>query len=190
MDSAMIRGIAILALTLLVIAWVPWTGPVILILTPLPLVYTFQELGRKKGWLALGAAYILVLGGFQLLDIPRPLAVFLIGLGGALFAEVLRRRYAFDKTVWVASLALFLSVFGLLEGYALANGTSIGSLVGDYFEALITDNIELYRQMNFSPEQLKLIEANKSQITGFIVGIFPSLVLNGMILTVWLNILI
>jgi hypothetical protein len=123
----MIRGIAILSVTLLLIAWVPWIGPAALILTPLPFIHTFHALGRMKGWLALGIAYALVLGSLLLLGRPLPVTALLtVGLGGVLFAEILQRRYP-SKGRPDRFAELFPGRLGLLAGYALRSGTSPGS---------------------------------------------------------------
>jgi uncharacterized protein YybS (DUF2232 family) len=108
---------------------------------------------------------------------------------GALFPEVLRRRFSIGKTIAVASLALFLCGIGLLLRHAWGTGVEPWRLIELYVEGMIRENLQLYGQMNISPEQLNLIRENTPQITQFITGIFPALALSGAMLTIWLNVL-
>ncbi len=186
----MIRGIAILSLTLLVVALIPFVGPVVIIMTPLPIFYYFSQLGRIWGLAALAAAYAVASGSLLLLGRPLPIMIlFTIGMTGVMLAEVLRRRYPIGKTIAVASVALFFFGTAALLHQAWLTGTDPWQLIAGYVEGVIGENLRLYGQMNVSPDQIKLIRENTPEITRFITGIFPALSLSGAILTVWLNVL-
>ena len=186
----MIRGIAILSLTLLVVAWIPFVGPVVIVMTPLPILYFLSILGRVKGWAALAAAYAVAVGSLLLLGRPLPVFVLLlIGSTGVLLSEVLQRRYSIGKTIAVASLALSFFGIGFLLSHSWASGTEPWRLIELYIGGVIRENLQLYSQMNISAEQLNLIRENTPQITRFIVGLVPALYLSGVIIAVWLNVL-
>ncbi len=103
----MIRGVAILTLTLLVVVLIPFIGPVAIIMTPLPILYFCFRLGRIRGLAALTIAFLVVSGILGLLGRPANLSVLImIGLTGVMLAEVLQRRYSIEKTFVLASLAL------------------------------------------------------------------------------------
>ena len=98
-NSGMIRGVAILSLTLLVVVLIPFIGPVAIIMTPLPILYFCFRLGRTQGLAALTVAFLVVSGILSLLGRPANLSVLImIGLTGVLLAEVLQRRYSIEKT--------------------------------------------------------------------------------------------
>jgi len=64
----MIGGIAVLSLTFLIVALIPFVGPVVILMTPLPIIFFFSHLGRARGLAALAVAFIIVSGLLGLLD--------------------------------------------------------------------------------------------------------------------------
>jgi uncharacterized protein YybS (DUF2232 family) len=189
-NSDMIRGVAILTLTLLVVMLIPFIGPVAIIMTPLPILYFCFRLGRIRGLAALTIAFLVVSGVLGLLGRPANLSVLImISLTGIMLAEVLQRRYSIEKTFVLASLALFFSGTGFVLYYAAQTGAEPWRVVEMYIAGIINENLKLYAQMNISEDQIKVIRENTSEITQFFAGIFPALALSGAILTVWLNVL-
>lgn len=190
MNNGMIRGIAILTLTLLVVVLIPFIGPVAVIMTPLPILYFCFRLGRIQGLAALTIAFLVVSGILALLGRPANISVLMmISLTGILIEEVLQRRYSIEKTFALASLVLFFSGIGFVLYYALQTGVAPLRLVEMYITGIIKENLKLYAQMDISEEQISMIRENIPAITQFFTHIFPGLALSGAILTVWLNVL-
>jgi uncharacterized protein YybS (DUF2232 family) len=188
--SGMIRGIAVLSLTLLIVALIPFVGPVVIIMTPLPIIFFFSCLGRARGLAALGAAFIIVSGLLSLLGNHVNIAVlFMIGFTGVMLSEVLYRRYSVEKTFTIASLALFFCGVGFVLHSAFLSSASPWQTVELYIGGIISENLRLYEQLDISADQIALIRENIPQITGFFTVIFPALALSGAVLTVWLNVL-
>jgi uncharacterized protein YybS (DUF2232 family) len=190
LHSTMIRGIAILSLTLFIVALIPFVGPVVIIMTPLPILYYYARLGRTEGLAALVVAFLTVSGILNLLGHRANMAVLLmISFTGVMFSEVLKRRYSIEKTFTVASLALFFCGLGFFFYYAFRIGIGPWRVVELYVAGIIRENLQLYTQLNISSDQVNLIRENTPQITQFLTAIFPALALSGAILTVWLNLL-
>jgi uncharacterized protein YybS (DUF2232 family) len=186
----MIWGIAVLTLSLLIVALIPFVGPVVIIMTPLPVIFFCSRLGRARGLAALAIALIIVSGFLGLLGDRVNIAVLLmIGLTGAMLSEVLYRRYSIEKTFTVASLALFFCGVGFVLYSAFLSGASPWQTVELYIGGIIVENLRLYEQLDISADQIALIHENVPQITGFFTVIFPALALSGAVLTVWLNVL-
>jgi uncharacterized protein YybS (DUF2232 family) len=189
-NSGMIRGIITLTLTLLVVALIPFVGPIAIIMTPLPILYYCFRLGSMQGIAALAVAFLVVSGILSVLGRPANVSVLImIGLTGIILSETLKRRYSVEKTFALASLTLFLSGVGFVLYYALQVGVAPWLVVEGYIEGIIKENLKLYAQMNISDDQINVIRENTIEITRFFTDIFPALTLSGAILTVWLNVL-
>ena len=186
----MIQGIAILTLTLLVVALIPFIGPITMIMTPLPVLYYCFRLGGMQGLAALAVAFLVVSVILNLLGRPANISTFImIGFTGVLLSETLKRRYSLEKTFALASLTLFFCGVGFVLYYALQAGVAPWRMVEMYIEGTIKENLKLYEQMNISEDQITVIRENTMEIARFFTDIFPALTLSGAILTVWLNVL-
>ncbi len=186
----MVGGIAVLSLTLLIVALIPFVGPVVIIMTPLPIIYFVSRLGRVRGLLALAVAFLIVSGILGLLGHRVNIAVLLmIAFTGVMLSELLNRRYSIEKTFTIASLAVFLCAAGFILTAAFLSGAAPWRIVELYIAGIISENIKLYEQLNISADQIALIRENAPQIVGFFTVIFPSLALSGAVLVVWLNVL-
>jgi uncharacterized protein YybS (DUF2232 family) len=188
--SEMIRGVAVLSLTLVIVALIPFVGPVVIIMTPLPILYYYARLGRMRGLAALAVAFLTVSGILTLLGHRANISILLmIAFTGVMLSEVLQRRYSIEKTFILASLALFFCGVGFVIYTALLSGIAPWRMVELTTEGLINENLKLYEQLNISEDQIGMIRENVPQIIGFFTGIFPALALSGAVLTVWLNVL-
>ena len=186
----MIRGIAILTLTLLVVALIPFVGPIAIIMTPLPILYYCFRLGSMQGTSSPGRRFSGCFRHPQSVGAPANISVLImIGFTGVMLSETLKRRYSVEKTFALASLTLFFCGVGFVLYYALQAGVAPWRMVEMYIEGIIKENLKLYAQMNISEDQINMIRENTMEITRFFTDIFPALTLSGAILTVWLNVL-
>ncbi len=186
----MIQGIAILTLTLLAVALIPFIGPIAIIMTPLPILYYCFRLGGMQGLAALAVAFLVASGILNLLGRSANMSAFImIGFTGVMLSETLKRRYSLEKTFTLASLTLFFCGVGFVLYYASQAGVAPWRMVEMYIEGTIKENLKLYAQMNISEDQITVIRENTMEITRFFTDIFPALTLSGAILTVWLNVL-
>lgn len=186
----MIQGSAILTFTFLLVALIPFAGPFVLILTPLPTLYYRSRLGRLRGLTVLAVS---ILVSYVILDLAGHRAnlsvLFMIGFTGVLLSEVLKRNFSVEKTVLLTSLALFCCAAGFVLYHTFRSGIAPWRTVETYVAAMIEENLKLYAQMNISDEQIQMIRENAPQLTHFFTGIFPALALSGIVLTVWVNLL-
>jgi len=189
-NNGILQGIAVLTLTLLVVALIPFVGPIAVIMTPLPILYYCFRLGGMRGLTALVVAFLVVSGILKLLGHPIHISAFIIiGITGVMISETLKRRYSVEKTFALASLMLFFCGVGFVLYHALQAGVVPWRMVEMYIEATIKENLKLYAQMNISEDQIAILRENTMEITRFFTDIFPALTLSGAILTVWLNVL-
>lgn len=187
----MIRGGVILTLTFLFVALIPLIGPVVVILTPLPILYYCTRLGRRKGLTVLSVSFLATYGILILLGQGVNLSVLsMIGFTGVLLSEVLKRHLSVEKTILLASLALFFCVAGFVLYHAFRTGIAPWRVLELYVTGIVRENIKLYAQLNISEEQVRLIRESAPQITRLFTGIFPSLALSGAVFTVWVNLLV
>jgi len=187
----MLWAVSVLSFTFLAVALIPFIGPIVVIMTPLPILYCCLRLGRKDGLMALGVSLFAVSGILGLLGLrPSLSAMFGIGFAGVMLAEVLKRRYSLEKTIAVSSLALFIFGIGLLTFHAQQKGAAPLEFLEILVARMVNENIRLYEMMNFPTDQILLLRENIPQITRFFTGIFPALTLSGAIVTVWLNLLV
>jgi uncharacterized protein YybS (DUF2232 family) len=188
-DSEVIRGSAVLSLTLLIVALIPFVGPVVVIMTPLPILTYYSRLGRIRGLAALAVAFLTVFGIIALLGHRANISVLvMIAFTGVMLAEVLKRRYPIEKTI-IASLVLFFCGVGFVLYTALRSGVAPWRMVELAIAGIIGENLKLYEQLNISEDQIGMIRENVPQIIEFFTGIFPALALSGVVLIVWLNLL-
>jgi uncharacterized protein YybS (DUF2232 family) len=189
-NNGMIQGIAILTLTLLSVALVPFIGPITIIMAPLPILYYCFRLGGVQGLAALAVAFLAVSGILHLLGRPVNISAFImIGFTGVMLSETLKRRYSLEKTFALASLTLFCCGVGFVLYYAIQAGVAPWRMVEMTIEGTIKENLKLYEQMNISEDQITVIRENTMEITRFFTDIFPALTFSGAIMTVWLNML-
>jgi uncharacterized protein YybS (DUF2232 family) len=190
LQSGVIRGIAVLTLTLLIVVSIPFVGPFVIIMTPLPIIYFSSRLGRKQGLVALAVAFLIVSGVLSLLGYRANIVVLsMICFTGVTLAEVLNRRYSIEKTFTIASLAVLFCGVGFVLYSAFRSGTAPWRIVQVYIEGVIAENLNLYERLNSSADQIGLIRENAPQIAEFFTAVFPALALSGAVLTVWLNVL-
>lgn len=186
----MIYGGAVLTFTFLLVALVPFVGPFVLILTPMPILYYRFRLGRTRGLTVLAVS---MLAAYIILDLAGHRAnltvLFMIGFTGGLLSEVLKRNISVEKTILMASAPLFCVAALFVLYHALQSGITPSQLIEDYVSGMIEENLKLYAQMNISGDQIQMIRDNAPQLTLFFTGIFPSLCLAGIVLTVWVNLI-
>ena len=190
LDNELLRGWVTLTVALLFVALVPFVGPLVVVLTPLPVLYYASHLGRLRGFSVLAASFLTSYGILVILKqhINLP-TLSMIAITGLLLSEVIKRNYSFEKTILTASLLLFFCGSAFILFGSWQADIAPWKLIERYAAAVIKENMELYSQLNISPEQIKIIRENTPQITRFFAGVFPAVGISGSVLTVWANLL-
>ena len=189
-DRDFLLGIVVSSMSLLSIALIPLVGSIVIVLTPLPILFYYTKLGRFRGLAALGLSLWLAV---SLLGLISPETVFplffLIGSTGVLLSEALKRQWSIEKTVLFPLLLVLLVGGGFLAFHSLQSGQSPWQLINAYINKSIEENIRLYAQLDISSDQINLIQENAKPIAKFLTWTFPALVVVSTGLCLWLNIL-
>lgn len=187
----MLRGGTILTLTFLFVTLIPLLGPVLLILTPLPVLYYCSLLGRIRGWTVLAVSLLAVTLILMSVGRGANMAVLLmIGFTGVLLSEVLKRHLSIERTFLMSALILTGCTTGFILLHTIQTGIAPWQVVGLYVEAIVRENVKMYTDLRLlSEDQISLIRESIPQLTSFFTGLFPSLALSGILFTIWLNLL-
>ena len=187
-----ILGIVITTLSFLSVVLIPLIGSVVIVLTPLPIIFYYTKLGRFKGFAVYGISLALVLLILRWIDTNTifPLLFFVfIGGTGILLAEVLKRSLSIEQTLMIPLTALLTCGGGLLLFHGFQTGQAPWQLIESYVASSIRENIKIYEQLDISSEQITLIKEYAGQIALLLTRIFPAVVLVSTSLCIWMNIL-
>jgi hypothetical protein len=104
-----VLGIVISTFSLLSVVLLPLLGAMVIVLTPLPVLFYFAKFGRFGGGVVFGVSFTLALLIVRFInpDVIFPLLFFiLVGATGMMLAEVLKRSLSIEKTLMVPLAAL------------------------------------------------------------------------------------
>ena len=190
LDNGMLRGWLILTFTFLFAALAPFIGPLVVILTPLPVLYYTSLLSRFRGFWVLAASFVTAYGVLSLLkqQINLPM-LFMIAFIGLILSEVIKRKLSFEKMILAAALLLFLCGMGFILYNSYRANIAPWRLIENYVAVVVRENLELYKKLNIPQEQIQMVRDRTPQITRFFAGIFPALGISGSVVTVWANLL-
>jgi uncharacterized protein YybS (DUF2232 family) len=190
LDNRMLRGWLILTLTFLFAALAPFIGPLVVVLTPLPVLYYTSLLNRFRGFSVLAASFVTAYGVLSLLkqQINLP-TLFMVAFIGLILSEIIKRNLSFDKTILAAALLLLLCGLGFILYNSYRANIAPWRLIENYVATVVKENLEIYKKLNIPQEQIQMIREKTPQITRFFAGIFPALGISGSVLTVWANLL-
>ncbi|PKN05656.1 MAG: hypothetical protein CVU74_00575 [Deltaproteobacteria bacterium HGW-Deltaproteobacteria-9] len=186
-----IQGIAVSTLSFLSVVLIPLAGAIVIVLTPLPVLFYYTKLGRFRGGAVFAVSLTLVLLILKLInpDIIFPLLLLTFAGGtGIMLAEVLRKPWPVERTL-IIPVAVLLTCGGcllLLQSYQ--TGQPPLRLMESYILSSIAENIKIYEQTDISSEQLTFIKDQAGPIAALLTRIFPAMFLVGAGLFIWLNI--
>jgi uncharacterized protein YybS (DUF2232 family) len=176
---------------LLASGWVPFAGPFLSLLTPLPFLYYSAKFGLREGGKALLVCLLAVgiignVAGF-------PQVVFLcleLGLLGLMISEIYRRKLTLGSTVlWGTGLMLLLG-FVILTGVGLTKNMGPIELVLGYLQSNLKGTVDVYEQMGGGQEKAVQLRQFARALMEIIARIYPSLVVVGTGFVVWLNVVL
>lgn len=187
-----VLGIVVTTLTFLSVVLIPLIGAMVIVLTPLPILFYYTKLGRFKGFAVYGISLTLVLLvlGFINPNNIFPLLFFVfIGGTGIMLAEVLKKPLSIEKALMIPLAALLTCGGCLLLVHGYQTGSAPWLLIENYVSSSIRENIKIYEQLDISSEQITLIKDYAGQIALLLTRIFPAVILVSTSLCLWLNIL-
>jgi uncharacterized protein YybS (DUF2232 family) len=171
--------------------WVPFAGPFLSLLTPLPFLYYTAKFGLREGVKALVICLLAVglignLSGFSQ-------AVFLcleFGLLGLIISEIYRRKLTIGRTLlWGTGLMLLLG-FVILTGVGLTKNMGPIELVLGYLQSNLKGTVDVYEHMGGGQEKAVQLRQFAKALMEIITRIYPSLVIIGTGFVVWLNVVL
>lgn len=198
-----------------------YASGLLVIFTPMPLLYLSVVRGRPDGLMASAAALAaaaaacaLVLFGFGaqvqsgavpvpipaigLLGFLTPASVLALGIGYFAFfvavalalSEGIHRRWSLAKLGYV-SLAVALAIFLVVAFCAELLGTSslAGGLRG-YLDGMVGEIVKVNHAAGREGGDISFIRDHAGEISSFMMGIVPSLIIVFSLLTVALNLLV
>jgi len=169
--------------------WIPFAGPFLSLLTPLPFLYFTAKFGFREGVKALlicllGVGFIGNLSGF-------PQVVFLcleFGLLGLMISEIYGRKLSIGRTIlWATGLMLLLG-FMILIGVGLTKNMGPIELVLSYLQTNLKETVSVYEQMGGGEKEAAQLRQFAKALMEVFKRIYPSLVIVGTGFVVWLNV--
>jgi uncharacterized protein YybS (DUF2232 family) len=179
------------AFFLLGTAWIPFVGPFLSLLAPLPFLYYAVKLGMRRGAF-LGVLTAVVIGLAARLAGFTQMLIFALefGLLGLVLAELYRRRESIGRTILLAEGFMLLVSFGILFLFVLSSGQGPVTVTMEYLQRHLEESMRTYQEMGLSPEKSAELEAFGKQALGTLRKIFPALMVLGTGFVVWLNIMV
>jgi uncharacterized protein YybS (DUF2232 family) len=176
---------------LLAFIWIPFFGPILSLLTPLPFLYYSSKLGLNEGVKVCLAALLTVGIVAKLLEQPSLMLFCLqLGIAGLILGELFRREYSYSLTIFLGTLLILLvgSAFMFFESMTLET-TPVESIIA-YLQENWNAVIEMYEKGGLEPEQVDRLKKITPTIIDWFKKIIPSIVVIETGFIVWLNVVI
>jgi uncharacterized protein YybS (DUF2232 family) len=179
--------------TVLLIAsgWVPFAGPFLSLLTPLPFLYYTAKFGLREGIKALLICLLAVGVIGNLLGFPQVVFLCLeFGILGLVISEIYARELTLGRTIlWGTGLMLLLG-FVILTGIGLTKNMGPIELVMGYLQSNVKGTVGVYEHMGGGQEKAVQLRHFAKTFMEIIARIYPSLVIVGTGFVVWLNVVL
>ncbi len=192
MKPADVLGCAGATLLLLLLSqFLPVVGVVPGLMIPQPFLLYSVKLGRIEGTKTAAAAFGIAFVTLYLAGIPG--AVFLcleLGVLGLVLAELYRRRTGIGRTVLLGTISLVVLGFAFLLVVGSQSGKTPWSIILEYFRGNLNQTIQSYEASGLGPEGVAHFREYGQRVTGVIERVYPSLLVMGAAVVVWLNVLV
>lgn len=179
------------AFLILASAWIPFIGPFLSLLTPLPFLYYSTRLGLYEG-IKLSAVVVFVIGITAHLAGQSQIILFilefsLIGLG---LSELFRRNFSLGQTVFWGTI--FMSLLGLASLFIIGLTRNLGpiELILHYLQSEINTTLKAYEAAGPGNENPLELDRYVKAFMATLLKIYPSLMILGTGFALWLNIVI
>jgi len=176
---------------LLASAWIPFLGPFLGLLTPLPFLYYSTKLGFYQG-VKVSALAILTIGLIsKLIGHPQVLLLSVeLGSLGLALSELFRRRLRLGQTIFFATAFMLIMTFGFLFFLGLSRNMGPLEMMLNYLQSNLEVVIKAYEEMGMSQENVIELEALGKALMDSISRFYPSIMIIGAGFAVWLNFVI
>ncbi|MCD6561756.1 MAG: DUF2232 domain-containing protein [Deltaproteobacteria bacterium] len=185
-DVLMCAGLA--AFFLIATAWLPFAGPFVSMLTPLPYLYYSTKLGFSNGVkITFLSTLILTLLAF-LAGYPQ-ITLFAVefGLLGLMLSWLFFRKFSFSQTLFFATLCILFLGFGFFFYFASSKHISLREMMRVHLDSQVKAVIMLYKDMSVPEEKIAELDAYGKVFINTVLNIYPSLMVVGTGFIVWFN---
>ena len=179
------------AFVLIASALVPFFGPFFSLLAPLPFLYYSTKLSFYQG-VKLAAVATLAIALFAKLSGHPEIILFCVEFSflGLFLSVLFKKKFSLGQTVLFATGFMLSLAFGFLLFLALSKGMGPIEMMTGYLKAQLSANIHAYEEMGISQQNAMELEAYGKVFVDAISKIYPSLMIVGTGLAVWLNIIL
>ncbi len=165
---------------------IPFVGPFISILTPLPFLYFSTKLGFQEGIKVTFISLVVIGIISKLTGLPQMILVSVeMGALGLVLYILFCIRLTIGQIILSATVFMLLVSLGYLFILGLSKDMGPVVLLLDTLHGHMAASVEVYKEMGVSQENILELE-RYSKI--FIEIVFPSLAIVGIGFVVWLNV--
>lgn len=185
----MVFGICITLILFTGALVIPVIGLMGIFVLPLPVLVYRLKLGRVRGAIVPGAAFIIMaaLLGNGSFDLYLFLALLLFGF---ILGESMAQNFSLETTVAFACGGLTLAGLVILFFYSQMAEVSIPVLVSGY----VSESLSLYQEaadkMGFAEEKRQALSASIELIETAVVRVLPGVAISGMLFIAWITLLL
>jgi len=181
---------AITTLMALAGLYIPVFGVLVTMFIPLPILFYRLRLGRHQGAMVLVVVTIIVASVMQGRSITSTVFFFELGLAGFVLSELFEMDLTLEKTVAATTGIVLGTGAAMLALYGLLTPNSLWDQLTGYLHNNLQLALDLYRDMEVSPEQIDLLAESMEGILYVMLRIMPAIVVASTLLVVWSNLLV
>lgn len=178
-------------LLLFAATWIPFVGPFLIFLIPLPFLYYATKSGLRDG-VKITAVTLLIVGLIaKLAGYPQIIIFcFEFGLVGLILSEIYRRKYTLGFTMFLGTFATLIigAIFLTLIAFSQKMGPM--EMILGYFQGNLGATIRAYEEMGLDPEKVAQLKEYGKILTNVLAMIYPALSIIGSGLVVYIAVVL
>jgi len=181
----------LVAFFVLASVWIPFVGPIISLLTPLPFLYYSSKLGLYQG-VKVAVITVFILGLVANLAGKPQIVIYCVefSLLGLALSEFLRRRFSIGQTIFLSLVFMLVIGTGVLFFLALSKNMGPFEMMLSYLGDHLNASLKAYEEMGVPQEDAMALQVYVKAFMEIISRIYPSLMIISAGFTVWLNVVI
>ncbi len=176
---------------LLASVWIPFFGPLLSLLTPLPFLFYTSKLGLKEG-IKVSFSALLAIGILaKLLGEPNLVIFYLqLGIVGVILSELFKREYSYSRTIFGGTLLVLLVGFAFMLFVSITTGETPTKMIDTSLQENIDAMVGFYEKGGLEPEKVANLKEFGSIFLNLFKKIYPAIAVISAGLIVWLNVVI
>lgn len=176
---------------LLVSVWMPFIGPLFILLIPLPFLYYLSKLGLGQGWKT-GLISLLILSLIaRLIGYPHLiLFCILLGLVGLIIYETFKREFTIGMTIFWGTVLMLFTGAVFLFFITLSTGTGAIQLIVEYLQTNVDRAIGLYEEMGLDHQTMIQLKQFGAILNSLVAQVYPALIIIAAGFIIWINVVI